>query len=102
MKRKNFQKNKVNTCFLCGYEFKSLKEKHAHRINVKKGYLDNNIVILCENCKKSLQNDTNHTIYTIKLDKNIKNKYFSTLDKDIKQIILGKIRYFRSKNNEKD
>lgn len=100
MKRKNTTKNKITTCFLCGYKFKDLKEKQAHRINTKKGYLDNNIVILCENCKKSLQNDKKLSIYTTKLDKNIKNMYFSTLDKDTRQVILAKIRYFRSKNED--
>ena len=99
MKRKNLIKNNKNYCFLCGCKFSTQKDKHIHRINVKKGVCERNVVILCENCKKSMAEDKNETIYTIKLNKIIKNRYFYNEKHEIRQAILGKIRYFRSKNN---
>ncbi len=95
-KRKNELKSKINTCFICGYRFNKLSEKHSHRINKNKGILENNIVVLCENCKKSLQN-TGTTIYSIYIPKEIKERYFSNIDISQKQIIMRKIRYFRKK-----
>ena len=99
MKRKARIKNKKTYCFLCGCEFQNQQDKHIHRINTKKGVCERNVVILCQNCKKLFQKDENLTIYTIKLNKVVKNRYFYSETHEIKQAILGKIRYFRSMNN---
>lgn len=99
-KRKNELKNKINNCYLCGVEFISLKEKHGHRINPKKGNLENNLVILCANCKKYLQNNKEVKVYNISICKEIRDKYFSNIPNKNKQILLSKIREFRLRNSE--
>ena len=95
MKRKNRLKNNINFCFICAKKFKNIKEKHGHRINPKKGNSENNLVILCEQCKKYFQNNRDIKVYEIKISKEVRDKYFSNIDNKNKQIILQKIREFR-------
>lgn len=100
MKKKNKLKQNVSSCFMCGKDFDSLKEKHGHRINPKKGNCENNLVILCEKCKRKLQNKKDLKIYDIRICKYVRDKYFSQLDKDKKHIILQKLREFKKRSSE--
>lgn len=100
MKKKNKLKQNVSSCFMCGKDFNSLQEKHGHRINPKKGNCENNLVILCEKCKRRLQNKRDIKIYQIKIKREVKDKYFSKLDKDKRYVILQKLREFKRRSLE--
>lgn len=48
-------KNIVDCCFVCGKTLYSLEEKICHRLNPKKRFKPNNVIIVCEDCKRKIQ-----------------------------------------------
>lgn len=98
-KKKNELKNKFNYCFSCGCELEHVEDKIIHRINKYKNVSENNIVILCKDCKKYFSSGE-YKIYDIKIPKEILKKYFINLDKKYKKIILMSLQYQRDKYEE--
>ena len=88
MKRKNKLKSLVDCCFVCGKQLNDLKDKVGHRINPKKGNTKNNLLVVCEKCKKLLQKIS---LGDIKPQANIVDKYFKNLGIDCKKVILQKL-----------
>lgn len=84
-------KNIAKNCFCCGKKFKTYDEKNCHRINHNKGFLSQNTVVICTECRNRLIENREH-IYEIEIDNNILLKYFKPFDKQYKYGIIKKIR----------
>ena len=100
--RKNNIRSKVNTCFLCGSRFENISQKKLHRINKKKNSSINNVVVLCDECKKYIQKYCGDNIYLAYTPKHNRKIYFRDLGKDYRAIIMSKIRYFRNKDKDNE
>jgi len=87
--KKNKLKNNTRHCFLCGLYLDRYENKHLHRINPDKKYLQSNTVVLCTECKSYiLKNNLDITdfsipIYCIK-------RYFENSSINNKKIIMEK------------
>lgn len=98
MKHKNKLKSLVDCCFLCGKPLKKLEEKIGHRINPKKGNTQNNLLVVCSECKKKLQK---LSIIEFKPQSRIVEKYFKKLGIETKKIILQKLYKLRQEIKNK-
>jgi len=73
-----------------------------HRINKKKNSSINNVVVLCDECKKYIQKYCGDNIYLAYTPKHNRKIYFRDLGKDYRAIIMSKIRYFRNKDKDNE
>lgn len=97
-RRKNNIRAKIRTCFLCGLEFESSEQKILHRINKGKNSSQNNVVVICENCRKHIQVHYDGDIWKLYSPISVRKKYFSILGNKYRTTIMSKIRYFKYKD----
>lgn len=71
--KKKKVKHSAKICFYCQKEFNGWNDKHIHRIDTSKPFNYNNMVCLCEACKK-LFSDNNLKIYDIDFTLLVKRK----------------------------
>ena len=98
MSIKSRLKLKVDSCFFCGKDFKNREDKHAHRLDLKKGMKPNNIIILCPMCKLAFQK-IKSKIFNFSLNLDFVEKYFKNFDIDTKKIIISKIKRLNKLSN---
>ena len=103
--RKNSIRAKIKYCFLCGLEFENIFQKILHRINRHKNSCENNVVVICEECRKYIQVHCEDNVYSVYVPIASRRNYFDGLSKNYKYMIMSKMRYFKNKdvkNEQKD
>ena len=100
--RKNTIRAKIKSCFLCGFEFQNIAQKILHRINKHKNSSENNVVVLCEDCRKYIQIHCEDNIYAVYAPIASRRMYFHGLGKNYRAIIMSKIRYFKNKDERNE